>query len=103
MSGANVPNEWLLLLGKIDGKLDAITQRLDALAQRQDGHEARIGHLEALAAARATVPEKIEGHEKRIVELETYKRVAIVVGGVAASIMSVVVGLAIKFVPLLLA
>lgn len=41
-----LPADMLLMLGKLDGKLDGIQSTLAAMTSRADGHEVRIVSLE---------------------------------------------------------
>ena len=56
--------DYGFMLGKIDGKIDGITQRLNSDRQRVDQHESRIQQIETVIHQRA-------GHSSSIATLGT--------------------------------
>lgn len=66
---ASTPNnpDMLILLGKLDGKLDGIGAQLQAIINRADQHDARLASLESTVA---THDNRINRNETRIDGLE---------------------------------
>lgn len=74
-----IPPDMLMLLGRLDGKLDGIQTTLTNMAARADGHEA-----------------KLNDHEVRITTIETTARTGwsslMVAGSIIAAIVLPLVG-----------
>jgi hypothetical protein len=74
-----IPHDMLMLLGRLDGKLDGIQNTLTSMAARADGHEA-----------------KLNDHEIRITTIETTARTGwsslMVAGSIIAAIVLPLIG-----------
>jgi hypothetical protein len=73
-----IPHDMLMLLGRLDGKLDGIQTTLTSMAARADGHEA-----------------KLNDHEVRITTIESTARTSLtamtmVWGGIAAVVLPLI-------------
>ncbi|MEK7454744.1 MAG: hypothetical protein AABZ76_07450 [Pseudomonadota bacterium] len=73
-----IPPDMLMLLGRLDGKLDGIQTTLTNMAARADGHEA-----------------KLNDHEVRITTIESTARTSLTAmtiawGGIAAIVLPLV-------------
>ena len=64
------PHDILLLLGRIEGKLDAVIKRMDKMDSTIDNHEHRIGGIEGAVKNIDKQDAAIESHEQRISTLE---------------------------------
>ena len=64
------PHDILLLLGRIEGKLDAVIKRMDKMDSTIANHEHRIGGIEGVVKHIDKQDAAIESHEQRISTLE---------------------------------
>jgi hypothetical protein len=105
LSTPNSSQELLLLLGRLEGKLDGIQATLHSIQQRADGHEIRISSLErdlaTSEAQREWLHQKVEGLEKEAVVLNAWKSEHAGMekkAAILASTMKIMVGAAIPVV-----
>lgn len=88
--GSGMPDNILIALGEIKGKVDQVLTRLDRFEDKQNDHESRLAILEGIALSRKDIPDDLAALEQRVNEVETWRRSLLASWSAIAAIVSAV-------------